>query len=291
MPGPEFHLALDTTGGWIYRRAMNEMLIAGGLMLAGFALRTFASVWLGRIGNLTVLCGTYLAAMALFHSVGLAVAVTSLWLVIPAARVWWTAQHFELPLDKRFTSRRAPSREDFPQLAELTREFTGEGFVVVEDVGWQSEHWDQFSRLLVNEDQQVQGSIHYHRQGSGSLVYVSLISRTADGRQWTTWNYPYRLGLKVPPEMILNCEPDAHSLSDLLARHETFVARKTAAAKILPPEPERLVEMTQDELCRQIDHNLDAGLLQLSGAGNFTYSWRGTLYVLRQFLIDLLRYP
>lgn len=271
--------------------SMNDLLIAGGLILAGFALRTFASVWLGRIGNLTLLAGTYLAAMALFHSVGLAVAVTSLWLVVPAARVLWTARHFELPLDKRFSPRRPPSREDFPQLEELTREFTDEGFVEVEDVGWQSAKWEQFSRLLVNEDLQVQGSIHFHRQGTAAMVYVSLVSRTADGRQWTTWNYPYRLGLKVPPEMVLNSEPDAQSLTDLLARHETFVVCKTASAKILAPDPARLVEITQDELCRQIDHNLDNGLLQLSGAGNFTYSWRGTLYVLRQFLIDLLRYP
>ena len=270
---------------------MNEMLIAGGLILAGFALRTFARVWLGRMGNLCVLCGSYLAAVALFHSVGLAVALTSLWLVIPAARVLWTAHHFELPLDKRLSPRRPPNHDDFPELEELTSEFTSGGFSAVEDVGWQSGHWEQFSRLLVNEDLQVQGSIHFHRQRSVSMFYVSLVSRTADGRQWTTWNYPYRLGLKVPPEMILNYELDTHSFGDLLARHQTFVARETDAAKILLPDPERLVELTQDELCRQIDHNLDAGLLQLSGAGKFTYSWRGTLYVLRQFLIDLVRSP
>ena len=282
-------LTLDTTPLPSYGNLMNDVLISGGLILAGFALRSFASIWLGRLGSIAILSGSYRAGLLLFHETWAGIIVALLWLLIPAVQVLWSARHYELPLDKKFRPRRPPPSEFFPNLVELTDEFIAEGFELVEDVGWQSEHWEQFSRLLVHSDRKLQGCIHFHTQGANALGYAALITRTEDGRQWTSWNYPYNPGLKLPPELILNRQPFAQNLHDLMLQHEEFIQKSTPAT-IVAPNPDHLVEMIQDELRRQIDHNLDAGLLRLSGRGHFMYSWRGALFVLRQFMIDLLRY-
>ncbi len=44
-----------------------------------------------------------------------------------------------------------------------------------------------------------------------------------------------------------------------------------------------------NELRLQIDHNLDQGLIRLSGNGTVKYSWRGLVFLWCQFLKDMVR--
>ncbi len=39
----------------------------------------------------------------------------------------------------------------------------------------------------------------------------------------------------------------------------------------------------------QVDHNLDRGLIKLSGNGTFRYSWRGLCYLWMQSVKDMVR--
>ena len=49
------------------------------------------------------------------------------------------------------------------------------------------------------------------------------------------------------------------------------------------------LDRLRTESRRQVDHNLDQGLITLSGEGTFRYSWRGYLFLWRQFLRDMVR--
>ena len=56
---------------------------------------------------------------------------------------------------------------------------------------------------------------------------------------------------------------------------------------------ERLEEEIEDaieqEMRKQVDHNLAAGLIQLTGDGHFQYSKRGLLFLWGQFVKDMVR--
>jgi len=43
------------------------------------------------------------------------------------------------------------------------------------------------------------------------------------------------------------------------------------------------------EMRDQVDHNLDRGLIKLSGNGTFRYSWRGLCYLWMQSVKDMVR--
>ena len=53
--------------------------------------------------------------------------------------------------------------------------------------------------------------------------------------------------------------------------------------------PDEIRPLMEKELRMQIDHNLDKGLIRLSGNGTFRYSWRGMFFMWYQFLKDMVR--
>ncbi|MDG2124375.1 MAG: hypothetical protein P8J87_11785, partial [Verrucomicrobiales bacterium] len=82
----------------------------------------------------------------------------------------------------------------------------------------------------------------------------------------------------------------AESFVDLLQSHEGFVGRQGFWREDYEDvDPEALAELMQKETRQQIDHNLDEGLIKLSGEGTFRYSWRGMFFLWFQFLKDMVR--
>lgn len=268
---------------------MNEILTISGIVLAGFALRTYASVWLRRVGAIAILYASYRVGVALFDTVWAGWFVVSLWFLIPVVQVMTMARALEMPVEKRLLPRRAPPKSVFPELGELTEEFESAGFELGEDIGWEAEIVQHYSRLFIHPGLKLQGSLHLNTHYDVSMSFVMLTTRTADGRQWTSWNYPLSYGMKLPPSMVLNRVSDVASLAEMMQAHAAFTSKHVQPDQLLTPDPERLLEQAQDEMRHQIDHNLDMGLLKLAGEGTFAYSWRGCLFMLRQYMIDLVR--
>ena len=72
--------------------------------------------------------------------------------------------------------------------------------------------------------------------------------------------------------------------------HETFLLRNGILPEnIQALDPEEIRPLLEKELRLQIDHNLDQGLIRLSGNGTFKYSWRGLVFLWCQFLKDMVR--
>jgi hypothetical protein len=268
--------------------ALNDLYLIAGLVLGGFSLRTFASAWLRRLGSLVILGATYLTGAAIFgNSLG-AWLLVSLWFVIPATGLVMATRRVSFPLEKHLRYRQAPSAEDFPELPALTEKFLAAGFELHDDIAWDWEAIQQFTRLFIHPELKLQGAIHLHTQETMLFSFVSITTRSADQR-WITWNSPFQSAMKWPPGVNLHSLPLVESVEDLISEHQKFTEGKLPAGTLLSPEPTELLRLAQEEGRRQVDHNLDAGLLELRGNGHFSYSWKGCWFMVRQFMIDFVR--
>ena len=268
---------------------MNEMFIDAGLILAGFALRTFEQSWFRRLGGALVIYATYRLGVSWFDSIWAGCLMASLWILLPALQVLVMAKSFAMPLEKRWRPRNAPSSEEFPELSMLTEEFESEGFVQTDDVGWDWQDMSQFSRIFYHAEHRLQGAIQLNSQRGMVICYVVLTTRSNDGAQFCSSNYPLGAGLKFPPNYVLNRCDNARSIGELIESHQAFIAPRIKDSEILEPEVDEIVQLSQNESRQQIDHNLDHGLIRLSGEGQIAYSWRGCIFIVRQFMIDLFR--
>lgn len=269
---------------------MRETLLVLGVVLAAWSLRTFAHPVLRKLGALTFLLASYLAGYFLAGShLGGVVAVMA-WFFLPWLEIFTRIRHLRMPLEKRLRSTFAPSSDRFPQLRELTREIEEAGFEKLEDTSFQWDGANQFMRLFYHPAEKLQASVCLLEQDEIAIAWVSLNARTPDGRTWTTWNYPFSHTMKLAPEVTLNTTPDVGSFDELQERHRSFLLRRgLSPAHLAAQDPERFPELIMKETRRQVDHNLDQGLIRLSGEGTFRYSWRGYLFLWRQFLRDMVR--
>src|SRR6185295_1699967 len=123
------------------------------------------------------------------------------------------------------SNRFPPSRDEFPHLRELTGEVEEAGFEMVEDTGWEGGEVRQFLRLFYLPEKRVQAALSLNQQRGGAIVYFSLTTRAADGRMWTTTDYPFSNTMKQPPGVEVQRVPWAGSISALLESHTAWVER------------------------------------------------------------------
>jgi hypothetical protein len=55
------------------------------------------------------------------------------------------------------------------------------------------------------------------------------------------------------------------------------------------PDPEGLEDGIEKEMRQQVEHNLAAGIIRLTGDGHFEYSKRGLVFLWGQFVKDMVR--
>jgi hypothetical protein len=55
------------------------------------------------------------------------------------------------------------------------------------------------------------------------------------------------------------------------------------------PDPEEIEDGVETEMRNQVEHNLAAGIIELTDDGNFQYSKRGLLFLWGQFIKDMVR--
>ena len=269
---------------------MRDILLVLGMLAAALGLRAFGHPWLRKAGALLLLVATYVAAWTWTDShVGGLVAVTG-WFFLPWLEILTRVRRLRLPLDKALKSAFPPSSERFPQLHQMTGELEAEGFEQVDDTSFEWDGARQFMRLFYHPAERTQAAISLLEQGEMALAWVSLASRTPDDRTWTTWNYPFSQTMKLPPETHLQAVLEAGSFAGLLDQHRVFLEKSALTPDDLAAQdPDGFAELIRRETRRQVDHNLDQGLIKLSGEGTFCYSWRGYLFLWRQFLRDMVR--
>jgi len=58
---------------------------------------------------------------------------------------------------------------------------------------------------------------------------------------------------------------------------------------LLIPDPDEVVNQIESDMREQIDHNLQVGLITLTGDGHFRYSLRGLFFLWKQSVKDMIR--
>lgn len=271
---------------------MDKLLIVLGVWLAGSALRTFQTVWLRKPGALLYLVASYLAGFYLgggSHATGCATVAG--WFLLPWVEILLRVRTMRLPISKTLSNRFPPSRDEFPHLRELTAEVEEAGFEMLEDTGWDGGEVRQFIRLFYMAEKRIQASISLNQQRGAGIVYISLTTRTADGRTFTTTDYPFSSTMPLAPGVQMNQTAWAGSIPALLTAHTEWLEKQgvTLPQDAAEVEVSSLSDRLSGELEQQIRHNLSRGILKDTGEGTFRYSWRGCFYLWRQFIKDMVR--
>lgn len=269
---------------------ISNLLLVLGVAVLSAALRSFHHPLLFRLGTLCVVLTSFLAGWLLGGSVTLGIALAASWLFLPWLEILTRVRNLRLPLERTLGSRRPPNRHTFPGFDEMTEEIEAEGFEHLDDVGWDFEENRHFYRILAHPAHRVQASICLSEQSEFSFYYLTLTSRTADGRVFITWNYPFSYGLKLQPRVKLNRFPGHQSFAAMEEAHANFLrAEGLSGADLVSQTAEETVSTLQRDMRAQITHNLDLGLIKRDGDHFIRYTARGMFYLWFQFLRDLVR--
>ncbi len=269
---------------------ISNLLLVLGVGVLSVALRTFSHPLLHRLSALGIVATSFLAGWLLGGSVWLGGALAVSWLFLPWLEILTRVRRIRLPIDRRLEPRTPPARNTFPGFSEVTEEIEAEGFEHLDDIGWDHEENRHFYRVSGDDARKLQAGICLVEQNEMAFYYLTVTSRTVDGRIYITWNYPFSYGLKIQPLVKMNRVPGQLSFPEIVAAHEAFLQTEGIAREsCVVQSPEQTVGAMQTEMRAQITHNLAAGLLKRDGEHFIRYTARGMFFLWVQFLRDLVR--
>lgn len=270
---------------WVF-----EILTVVGLLVAAFALKTFMQPAVRKLGAVLILVASFLAGYFLTDSYLGGVAGILLWFVLPLIPLLTRIRRLRLPVEKSLENRPPPTANQFPMLNDFTDEIEAEDFEYVSDKGWEWEDSRQYFRIFYHEEERQQAVICLNEQEDVSFAFVSIVCRTKYGQTYRTWNYPFSHTMKTTPGVLMNTVAKADSFAALLDAHRNFLGLNKVDPEEIQVEDEKSLQQAMEEEIRlQVRHNLDRGLIALSGEGTFRYSWRGLFFLWGQFVKDMVR--
>ena len=269
---------------------LQNIFLVVGLVVMAFALRSFASSFLQRLGGLSLMGASFFFGWFLLNSMVAGAICAASWLFLPWLEILTRVRNMRVPIQKNMRPRSAPSEERFPALDEITKEILDENFVQIEDGGWEWEGHQQFFRFFYKKDERILAAICLVEHGEMGFFYLSLSSRTKDGRTWTTWNYPFPPSLKLPPRITICRTKPEDTFFQIYHTHQMFVeAHGLNDENLTDLDTADVIEIVEADHKAQLDYNMDQGLLVEAGEGMIRYTWRGMFFLWVQFLRDLVR--
>jgi hypothetical protein len=269
---------------------ISNLLLVLGVAVLTAALRTVHHPLFHRLSILGVAGTSFLAGWLLGGSVWLGVILALSWLFLPWLEILTRVRRMRLPINRRLEPRTPPGRNTFPGFAEVTEAIEECGFEHVDDIGWEYEDNRHFYRISADATRRLQAAICLVEQREIAFYYLTVTSRTSDGRIFVTWNYPFSYGLKIQPRVKMNRVPGQLSFREMVEAHGEFLqAEGVRTEDCVNQTPEETVEAMQQEMRMQIVHNIDAGLLRRDGEHFIRYTARGLFFLWIQFLRDLVR--
>ena len=129
-------------------------------------------------------------------------------------------------------------------------------------------------------------------QSDVAFAFVSITSHDSDGHIWRTTNFPFAPTLRCPPDVRWNHVPCGRNcFHQMLRDHQSYLRRvKVSPERLRVPDPEEIEASIESEMRRQLDHNLNTGIIRLTGDGHFQYSKRGLIFLWGQFIKDMVRF-
>lgn len=269
---------------------MSSLLLIVGLLIFAYACRTFQNRYVNKAGWIAVLAATYIGAWAVTGSHMWGWAALGLWFVFPWLEIVGRVRKLRFPLRSEVKHRFPPSREVFPDLAEISGEVEEAGFERADDAGWKWEETDHFVRIFYHDEKKLQATVSVAQQDSFIFSHASLTTRTSDGVAYVTTNYPFAFTMKIAPMQRLQRCDNVETFEEMLAAHDSFLARNgVKAEEVVAQDPEMLHAAIETEMSDQIEHNLSAGVIVRADEKHFRYSWRGCFYLWFQVVKDMIR--
>jgi hypothetical protein len=270
---------------------MRETLIVLGLFVLAVALRTSRQSVLRKLGALTFLVASFALVYFLTDSVLFGLVGALLWFFLPWIELLTRIRRMRLPLNNRLAHRQPPDPSFFPNAVEAAAAMEEAGFEHVSDCGWEWAGMQQFFRLFWNPEEQAVAAVCLCEQSDVAFAFVTVTSHDLDGRIWRTTNFPFSPTLKCAPNVRWNHVPcEKNCFHQILADHRSFLTRcGVSQDKVRVPDPEEIEDSIEREMRQQVDHNLKAGIIRMTGNGHFMYSVRGLVFLWGQFVKDMVR--
>jgi hypothetical protein len=263
------------------------------LLLAGlWLMNTQRPIWrkLG-LGLMWVGC-----AVVLYYVTGsmlMAAMMMLAWIFFPVWEMVFVLRQLRVPRHRGLADARPP-RDASKELDAIDGELRDAGFEKLDECRLSPSDHEQYYRLFDRADGRVQATIGYVAQGAVGFHFLAFASQGADGRRWVTWDYPLTYGLSMPPNFALYRALHCETAADLYQAHLDFLAVNGLKEEDLvagEKTPEAARARLEQALNQQIEHNISRGYLAPAvgpDSENFSYSWRGTIYVAGQILRDLM---
>lgn len=269
---------------------ISDLLLVFGVAALSAGLRSFEHPAIFRLGNLGVIATSFLAGWLIGQSVVMGCVLAASWLFLPWLEILTRIRRMRLPAERALSPTSPPSRSTFPNFASVTDEIEGEGFEYLQDTGWEYEGHRHFYRVFQDSTRSLQATISVSEQDEMAFFYLSLTSRTKDGRVFTTWNYPFAYGLKLEPHLTIQRFNGHGPFSKMREAHaELLQKERVEPDQLITQDPDTLVEAMERDMKAQISHNLSVGLLRRDEDSFIRYTVRGMFYLWFQFLRDFVR--
>ncbi len=270
---------------------MRETLIVIGLFVLAVALRTARGSLVRKLGALTFLGASFCLFYFPTGSILAGIAGAFIWFLLPWIELLTRIRRMRLPLNNRLRHRELPNPSFFPNAREAALAMEEAGFEHVSDCGWEWAGMQQFFQIFWHPEERAVASVCLCEQSDVAFAFVSVTSQDVSGKIWRTTNFPFAPTLRCPPHVRWNHVPCERScFHRILEDHRAYLARmKVPPGQLWIPDPEEIENAIETEMRQQVEHNLAAGIIQLTGDGYFRYSKRGLLFLWGQFVKDMVR--
>ena len=257
-----------------------------------FALRTFQHGFFRKLGAFGFLAATFLIGFFASGLVWVGLALAFLWFLFPWIELLTRTRKLRLPVKRTLERQAPPGSQRCPELGELTEEIEEKGFEYVSDTGWKWEDTRQFFRFFYHDEKRAQATICFTEQVHFSWVSISVTTKHRDGRVFRSTNVPFSNPMKLSPHVFLRRDVDSLNFDDFLGRHLDWLDRLAFREDDLAEQsPDEFLAEAEEESGRQINHNVESGIIALcEKADTWRYSWRGLVYLYVQVVKDFLRW-
>jgi hypothetical protein len=272
---------------------LTELSGCAVFFLGGLCLLNLQVPLCRKLGMGLIWLASAAAAYFLTRSMIMAGAMLLAWVLFPVWEMVFVLRQLRVPRHRGLSDARAP-RDAFHELSDLTHDLRDAGFEQLDECRLSPSDHEQYYRIFDRGDGLVQATLGYIAQGAIGFHFLAFASQGKDGRRWVTWDYPLTYGLSMPPNFALYRALHCETTADLCQAHLDFLAvNEVTESDLVASEktPQAARARLEQTLNQQIEHNISRGYLAPAAhadAENFSYSWRGTLYVAGQILRDLL---
>jgi len=259
--------------------------------MIGVAMRSCQTKLLRKLGLLVYFLASGFLLYILTGSIWAGIGALSLWFLLPWVELLTRVRNMRLPLDNKLQHRFPPNEDHFPNADKMIAALEDAGFEHAKNCGWDWAGASQSYQFFWNPEERCVAAVCFCQQEKITFSFVTITSRDMNGYMWRSTNYPFASTLKEIPQVWQNqigC--GVQSMAAMLANHHYFIGLHGAKHDDLCiPCPDSVEEAVEDDMRKQIEYNVQQGLIVLTDDGHFKYSFKGLFFVWKQFVKDMVR--